>query len=155
MTFLCPRPRASQLRTKRNTARTRAIFGNTCATINDVCSTAALKADGLFRVRAIQTAASRHSPWQRLILEVALPSRPTTRLSRRPPRHDPLSETIPEILCPLKFGQRVVAACLSARAESKTFDRCVATGAAMDTAEVVHYAHAQIEAARSDLAPSS
>ncbi len=33
---------------------------------------------------------------------------------------------------------------------TETFDRCVATGAAMDTAEAVRYAHAQIEAARSE-----
>ena len=32
-----------------------------------------------------------------------------------------------------------------------TFDRCVATGAAMDTAEAVRYAHALIEAARTEL----
>ncbi len=33
-----------------------------------------------------------------------------------------------------------------------TYDRCVATGAAMDTAQAVRYAHTQIEAARSELA---
>ena len=36
-----------------------------------------------------------------------------------------------------------------------TFDRCVATGAAMDTAEAVHYARTQIEVVRSELASSS
>ena len=39
--------------------------------------------------------------------------------------------------------------------DSDTFDRCVATGAAMNTAEAVRYARTQIEAVRSELASSS
>ena len=39
--------------------------------------------------------------------------------------------------------------------DTDTFDRCVATGAAMDTTEAVRYAHAHIDAIRSELAPSS
>ena len=35
--------------------------------------------------------------------------------------------------------------------DTETFDRCVATGAAMDTAEAVRYARTRIEAARSEL----
>ena len=39
--------------------------------------------------------------------------------------------------------------------DADTFDRCVATGAAMDTAEAVRYAHAQIDLIRSELAAPS
>ena len=38
--------------------------------------------------------------------------------------------------------------------DTETFDHFVATGAAMDTAEVVRYAHAQIETVRAELAAS-
>ena len=38
--------------------------------------------------------------------------------------------------------------------DTDTFDHCAATGAAMDTTEVVRYARAHIEAVRSELAPS-
>ncbi len=38
--------------------------------------------------------------------------------------------------------------------DTDTFDRCLAMGAAMDTAEAVRYAHAQIQAFRSELASS-
>ncbi len=55
----------------------------------------------------------------------------------------------------LRFGA-VVAAVNHVRDNLGTdsFDRCVATGAAMDTAEAVRYARTHIEAARFDLAPS-
>ena len=39
--------------------------------------------------------------------------------------------------------------------DTDTFDRCVATGAAMDTAEAVRYARTQIEAVRSEPVVSS
>lgn len=39
--------------------------------------------------------------------------------------------------------------------DTDTFDHCVATGAAMDTAEAVRYARTQIEAIRSEMASSS
>ncbi len=39
--------------------------------------------------------------------------------------------------------------------DTDTFDRCVATGTAMDTAEAVRYARTHIEVVRSELAPSS
>ena len=39
--------------------------------------------------------------------------------------------------------------------DNDTFDRCVATGAAMDTAEAVRYARLQIKVARSELAEQS
>ncbi len=39
--------------------------------------------------------------------------------------------------------------------DTDTFDRCVATGAAMDTAEAVRYPRTQIEAVRSEPVGSS
>ena len=61
--------------------------------------------------------------------------------------HHPAASIDPGLVAAVKHVRNIL--------NTDTFDRCVATGADMETAEAVRYVHAQIELIRSELAVPS